>query len=87
MSSPKREFNRADLIDYTEYMISDALRSGVVDPKTALQCFFFALEPDLLRLIREFSGLGPEEREKILNGIHRTRNSAHHGRLRSTSND
>jgi hypothetical protein len=83
MSSPKRAVNRADLVDYTEYMISDALNSRVVDPQLVLECFFFALQPDLVHMMREFSGLDPEGRKKIRNEIRKTKGGPLLGRPRA----
>jgi hypothetical protein len=87
MSPPKRAFNRADIMDYAEDMILDALRSAVVDPQTGLECFFFALQPELVRVMRELSRLEPERREYLLREIRQTKSNLPPSRSWSTSND
>lgn len=52
-------FNRDELIAYVEDQVSDALRSGIVDPATGLECFLYALKPELTVALRRLSSLDP----------------------------
>ena len=66
MTLSKPRYTELDLIAYVEGMVSEAMNSGAVDPASGLECFLYALKPDLVAALRAFAALDPVVRERLL---------------------
>jgi hypothetical protein len=67
MPASNAPFRRDILVAYVKDMISDALKSGAVDPVSGLECFLYAIDPKMVMALREFTALKPAVREEVLN--------------------
>jgi hypothetical protein len=58
--------SHAALVLYAEDVIGEALRSGAVEPMTAIKCVSYASDPDLMNAVRLFAALTELERQQVL---------------------
>jgi hypothetical protein len=53
-------------IAYVEEMVSEAIRSGTVDPVVGLECFLYAADPEIAAALRRLAGLDAATRMRVL---------------------
>jgi hypothetical protein len=54
------------LLEYVRDIIADAIRNGTVEAGIGLECFLYALNPELVSALRQFAALDPLVRRELL---------------------
>ena len=64
---------------YAEELVSQALQGGYVHPALLLECLHYAVEPELLAVIRAVAELDPGQRLVVMGYARRLSGEAHSG--------